>query len=116
MAQDIIIGRSKKEKEELGKRGLLYLGKSYVKMENDVSLSNNVYLDVNKSHVILIAGKRGSGKCLHGDTLITLTDGSVKPIEELENDDNGVLCLNNKLKISSGKKTEFYQRNVDRLI
>ncbi len=62
MAQDIIIGRSKKEKEELGKRGLLYLGKSYVKMENEVSLSNNVYLDVNKSHVILIAGKRGSGK------------------------------------------------------
>ena len=62
MAQDIIIGRDKKDSLELGKKGLLYLGKSYVKMENETSLSNKVYLDVNKSHVILIAGKRGSGK------------------------------------------------------
>jgi len=31
-------------------------------MENAVSLANQVYLDVNKPHLILIAGKRGQGK------------------------------------------------------
>ena len=62
MAYDVLIGREEKDKEILGKKGLLYLGKSYVKMENENSLSNDVYLDVNKSHVILVSGKRGSGK------------------------------------------------------
>src|SRR3989338_9872538 len=62
MAYDVLIGREEKDKEILGKKGLLYLGKSYVKMENENSLSNDVYLDVNKSHVILVDGKRGSGK------------------------------------------------------
>ena len=62
MAYDVLIGRDEKDRETLGKKGLLYFGKSYVKMENESSLSNNVYLDVNKSHVILVSGKRGSGK------------------------------------------------------
>ena len=62
MAYDVLIGREEKDKEILGKKGLLYLGKSYVRMENENSLSNDVYLDVNKSHVILVSGKRGSGK------------------------------------------------------
>jgi len=62
MAYDVLIGREEKDKEILGKKGLLYLGKSYVKMENENSLSNDVYLDVNKSHIILVSGKRGSGK------------------------------------------------------
>ncbi|MBI4159237.1 ATP-binding protein [Candidatus Woesearchaeota archaeon] len=62
MAYDVLIGRDEKDRESFGKKGLLYLGKSYVKMENESALSNNVYLDVNKSHVILVSGKRGSGK------------------------------------------------------
>jgi ABC-type dipeptide/oligopeptide/nickel transport system ATPase component len=59
---DIIIGRDKEDKIKYGDKGRIFLGKGYVKMGNYTSLSNNLWLDVVKSHVIMIAGKRGSGK------------------------------------------------------
>lgn len=59
---DIVIGRSEADKEKYGIQGSIFLGKHYVKMGQTVSLSNKVYLDVAKSHVVLIVGKRGSGK------------------------------------------------------
>lgn len=59
---DIILGRTKKDREELGTRGAVLIGKLYVKMGMYHSLANNVYLDVVKPHVVLIVGKRGSGK------------------------------------------------------
>ncbi len=62
MPYNIIIGRNKEDKEKFKNRGLIYIGKSYVTMGNYTSLSNLIWLDVAKSHVILIAGKRGSGK------------------------------------------------------
>jgi ABC-type dipeptide/oligopeptide/nickel transport system ATPase component len=62
MVYDIIIGRDKSDLAKFGNRGLVYLGKGYVKMGNYTSLSNLIWLDVNRSHVIMIAGKRGSGK------------------------------------------------------
>ncbi len=62
MTYDIIIGRNEADKKRFGKEGLILLGKSYVRMGNTVSLSNNIYLDVARSHVILCSGKRGSGK------------------------------------------------------
>jgi len=62
MGYDITIGRNKEDKELLGNRGLIYIGKGYVKMGNYTSLSNRLWLDVVRSHVVLIAGKRGSGK------------------------------------------------------
>ena len=62
MAYDIIIGRGKDEKKKLGKKALINIGKGYIKMGQYNSLSNNILIDVNKSHVILVAGKRGSGK------------------------------------------------------
>ncbi len=62
MVFEVIIGRKENEKKIFGKKGLAYLGKSYVKMEDYTSLSNNVFLDIAKSHIILISGKRGSGK------------------------------------------------------
>ena len=62
MAYDIVIGRNKEDKERFGNKGLVYIGKGYVRMGNYTSLSNKIWLDVARSHVILIAGKRGSGK------------------------------------------------------
>lgn len=59
---DILIGRSEADKEKYGTQGSIFLGKHYVKMGQTVSLSNKVYLDVVKSHVVFIVGKRGSGK------------------------------------------------------
>ena len=59
---DILIGRSEADKEKYGTQGAIFLGKHYIKMGQTVSLSNKVYLDVVKSHVVFIVGKRGSGK------------------------------------------------------
>tara|TARA_Y100000310_G_scaffold269239_1_gene282309 strand:- start:4252 stop:5556 length:1305 start_codon:yes stop_codon:yes gene_type:complete len=62
MGYDIIIGRNKEDKEKFQDQGLIYIGKGYVKMGNYTSLSNKLWLDIVRSHVILVAGKRGSGK------------------------------------------------------
>ena len=62
MTFEIIIGREDKDKKEIGNKATIYLGKHYVKMGNVVSLSNRVLMDVSKPHVVLVAGKRGSGK------------------------------------------------------
>ena len=62
MPYDIVIGRDDSDKKKFKERGLIYLGKGYVKMGNYTSLSNLIWMDVARSHVVLIAGKRGSGK------------------------------------------------------
>ena len=62
MPYDIIIGRDKSDKKRFGDKGLINLGKSYVTMGNYTSLSNPIFMDVARSHVVLVAGKRGSGK------------------------------------------------------
>lgn len=62
MPYDIIIGRDESDKKHFGKKGLIFIGRGFVKMGQYNSLSNNIYLDVARSHVVLVAGKRGSGK------------------------------------------------------
>src|SRR3989344_5300662 len=62
MSYDIIIGRNESDKKKLGDKGLIFIGKGYVKMGQYTSLSNKIFMDVARSHVILVAGKRGSGK------------------------------------------------------
>jgi len=113
---DIIIGRNESDKKSFGDKGLVYLGKGYVKMGQYTSLSNKIFMDVARSHVILVAGKRGSGKCLHENTLISLSDGSQIPIKDLENNKEKVISLNDKLKMENSEKSEFFSREVNRLI
>jgi hypothetical protein len=62
MVYNIQIGRNLADKEIFGDRGFVLLGKSYVKMGQYTSLSNKIFMDVARSHVVLVAGKRGSGK------------------------------------------------------
>ena len=62
MVYDVVTGRNEEDKKSFGKRGLTYIGKSFVKMGQYTSLSNKIFMDVVRSHVILVAGKRGSGK------------------------------------------------------
>ena len=62
MPYDLIVGRNESDKKLFAKRGLAYIGKTFVTMGNYTSLSNPMFLDVARSHVILIAGKRGGGK------------------------------------------------------
>ena len=62
IAYNIIIGRDESDKVKFGEEGLIYLGKLFVKMGQASSLSNKILMDIARSHVVLIAGKRGSGK------------------------------------------------------
>tara|TARA_Y100000310_G_scaffold286640_1_gene310995 strand:- start:412 stop:1731 length:1320 start_codon:yes stop_codon:yes gene_type:complete len=59
---EIIIGRKEKDREKYGTEGSIFLGKQYVRMGQTTSLSNETFMDVSRSHVVFIAGKRGSGK------------------------------------------------------
>jgi len=59
---DIIIGRKESDRLKYGTEGAIFLGKQYVQMGQTTSLSNKVFMDVTRSHVVFIAGKRGSGK------------------------------------------------------
>lgn len=62
MPYDITIGRGEADKKALGDEGLTLIGKGFVKMGQYNSLSNRILMDIAKTHVILVAGKRGSGK------------------------------------------------------
>ena len=79
---DIIIGRSEADKEKYGTTGSIFLGKHYVKMGQTTSLSNKVYLDVAKSHVVFVVGKRGSGKSY---TMGVIAEGIYDLPEEIKN-------------------------------
>jgi len=59
---DIVIGRSQSDFNKYDTKGTVLLGKHYVKMGQVTSLSNNILLDVTRSHVVFVCGKRGSGK------------------------------------------------------
>src|SRR3989344_1125618 len=116
MVFDVIIGRSKKDVEKYGKIGTAFLGKQYVQMGQTTSLSNLVYLDVASAHVMFIVCKRGSGKCLHGDTLITLNDGSLVKIKDLEQNQNNIFTLDANFKIKEEQKTNFFKRPANKLL
>lgn len=62
MPYNIIVGRDEADKLRFGEEGVIFLGKLFVKMDRTSSLSNNIFMDIARSHVVLIAGKRGSGK------------------------------------------------------
>ncbi len=113
---EIIVGRSDDERKKLGLKGTIFLGKHYVRMGAVTSLSNKIYLDVAKTHVVLVSGKRGYGKCLSGDTLIQLEDGSLERIDKLKNNIKSVYALNKKLKIIKANKTEFFEREIDEIL
>ena len=90
MPYDVVIGRNESDKKLFGKKGLAYLGKTYVTMGNYTSLSNPVYLDVARTHVILVSGKRG---CLTGDTLV-FTDKGYKKINDFNEKEDKILSFN----------------------
>ncbi len=62
MSYNVIIGRNERDLTAYGDLATTFLGKQYITMGNVVSLGNQIMLDALRPHVILIAGKRGSGK------------------------------------------------------
>ncbi|RJQ20346.1 DUF87 domain-containing protein [Candidatus Woesearchaeota archaeon] len=62
MVYEIILGREEKDQKKWGTQGTVLIGKHFVKMGAVTTLSQPVYLDLNKAHVCFVCGKRGSGK------------------------------------------------------
>lgn len=108
MPYDIIIGRDDADKKRFGDKGLIFIGKGYVKMGQYTSLSNPILLDVARSHVILISGKRGSGKSYTLSTiseqLSTLESEERKNIASLIFDTMGVFWT---MKFKNEKEKEL---------
>jgi len=113
---EIIVGRDAEDKITYGDTAAFNLGKHYVKMGQTSSLSNNVLMDVVRSHVVFVAGKRGSGKCLHEDTMIPLENGKVVPIKDLADNPEKVLGLDHNMKIIPVQREGFYKRSVNKLL
>lgn len=79
---DIVIGRSEKDRQGYGTEGTIFLGKHYVKMGQTTSLSNKIYMDVTRSHVIFVCGKRGAGKSY---TMGVIAEGISDLPDEIKN-------------------------------
>ena len=94
MPYNIVVGRDEADKKRFGDRGLVYIGKQYVKMGQLTSLSNLMLLDIARSHVIMIAGKRGSGKsyslAVIAEELSLLPEETAKNIAPLIFDTMGI--------------------------
>ncbi len=94
MAYDIVVGRTDSDRAKFGTKGTIFLGKHYVRMGETVSLSNKVLLDVARTHVILVSGKRG---CLTENTKV-VTDSGYKKIKDFDRFNDKVLTFNKETK------------------
>jgi DNA helicase HerA-like ATPase len=69
-AYPTVVGRERKDLEKFGNIAAGYIGKHIVGKGEDAHLTTKVYLDFLKVHVILICGKRGSGKSYSASVLL----------------------------------------------
>ena len=106
------IGRKKSVFQKYGDEAALFIGRVGEKDLQD----KDIYLDSLNPHVVFVCGARGSGKCLHGDTLIPLEDGRLLPIKELEKENSKVFALNHDLKINPVEKLAFSKRKVNKIL
>jgi hypothetical protein len=79
--EKIVIGRNKEDAQAFGSKGAVYLGKHVVGEGEEAHLTNPVFLDVVRPHVVLVSGKRGSGKSYTGGVVgeeITLLPRAIR--------------------------------------
>lgn len=62
MAYETVVGRLKDDLEKYGKKCTGYMGKHIVGKGEDAHLTTRVLIDLLRPHIILICGKRGTGK------------------------------------------------------
>jgi hypothetical protein len=60
--ENIIIGRDKEDLHKFGDKGTAFIGKHIVGKGEDAHLTNHIKMDVARPHVLLVCGKRGTGK------------------------------------------------------
>ena len=92
--REIIVGRNAPDLEKYGKRGTIYLGRHVVGEGENAHLTNPVMMDVARPHVMIICGKRGSGKSFSGgviaEEILKLPDEIRKNISVLMIDTQGI--------------------------
>src|SRR3989344_507456 len=59
---EIIVGRSQDDLKKYGSLGTAYIGKHIVGLGEDAHMTSKILLDLVRPHVMLICGKRGTGK------------------------------------------------------
>lgn len=69
MAYETIVGRTKEDLEKFGNVAAGYIGKHIVGTGEDAHLTTKVFVDLLRPHIILISGKRGTGKSYIAGTL-----------------------------------------------
>ena len=74
--EKIVVGRGREDIEKYKEEGTVYIGKHIVGEGEESHLTNPIYMDVVRPHVILIAGKRGSGNVRTDDYPINI-DASI---------------------------------------
>ena len=67
---EIVVGRNEVDREKYGTKGTIFLGRHLVGEGENANMTNPVMLDVARPHVMLICGKRGSGKSYSGCVLV----------------------------------------------
>ena len=60
--ESIIVGRDREDLQKYGDKGTAFIGKHIVGKGEDAHLTNRIMMDVTRPHVLLVCGKRGSGK------------------------------------------------------
>ncbi len=62
MIEKIIIGRDPADLKDYGESGTAYIAKHVVGSGEQLHLTNPVFMDVARPHIVLVCGKRGTGK------------------------------------------------------
>ena len=83
MIEKIVVGKDWKDLKKFGDRGTAFIGKHIVGKGEDSHLTNPILMDLTRPHIVLICGKRGTGKCMTGDVPVIMADGSVLPIKDV---------------------------------
>lgn len=60
--REILVGRDEEDFKKFNFEATGFVGKHYVKTGDEINLSGDVYMDLSRPHVMLICGKRGTGK------------------------------------------------------
>jgi len=62
MVEKIIVGKDWKDLKKFGERGTAFIGRHIVGKGDESHLTNPILMDITRPHIVLICGKRGTGK------------------------------------------------------
>ena len=60
--EKIIVGRDRDDLKEFGSKGTAFIGRHIVGEGEEAHLTNPIYMDMIRPHILLVCGKRGTGK------------------------------------------------------